>query len=395
MSVKAVNTAVIGCGGISRTYIPNLKEFFSIIEVTAVCDAVKECARKRAEEFGIPQVLTMEEVEQSADIELVINLTSPDAHYEVTKRMLLAGKHVFSEKTIAGTVEQGRELMELSHSRGLYLGTAPDTVLGAGIQTARKILDAGLIGRPVSAAACISRSQGLNSELFPFIQHSASGCFPLDVGVYYVAALLCLLGPVKQVTGYALPAPVHNKRLLNITGDKENWTLPGNNLMSGSLLFENGAAGSIHLDGTSINTDYNILTIYGTEGILKLGAADQFSGAVTLITPENGTCNIPFTHGFAEESVRKADPERLGYRGVGAAEMAWAIREQRPARLSAEFGLHTLEVLRGIETSAREERFYHMTSSFEMKPLPSGFFDTIFGGRAIAGAEGSLRDKQA
>uniref|UniRef100_S0DG04 Putative oxidoreductase n=1 Tax=termite gut metagenome TaxID=433724 RepID=S0DG04_9ZZZZ len=391
MDTKPVKTAVVGCGAISSTYIPNLMHLFSIIELAALCDVRPEAARGQAEAFGVGRVMTPEEVESAGDIELVVNLTGPGAHYDVTKRMLLAGKHVFSEKTIAATVEQGRELAQLAQERNLTLGVAPDTVLGAGLQTARKVLDAGLIGTPTSCVACANRNQMLNSELFPFIRQSAAGAFPYDVGVYYVAALLSLLGPVSSVTGLAAKAPRRPRQVLHNGGDADGWEMPGVDLLAGSLQFESGVLGSVHFDGTSINTEQPLLVIYGTQGILRLGDPNRFDGAVTLVRPEAEPGEIPFTHGFGGRPVEGGVAGAQGHRGVGAAEMAWAIRERRAARCGAAFGLHTLEVLQGLERSAGSHQPWAPASTFTFEPLAAGFYDTTFGGLLRADAESSLR----
>ena len=189
-NIKPVKTAVIGCGMISNIYIRNLKDLFHIIDLTAVCDIRLESAQEKAAAYGIETVMTMEEVAASDEIELVVNLTGPGAHYSVIRQMLEAGKHVFTEKTLAVTFKEGKELVRLADERGLYLGAAPDTVLGAGLQTARKAIDAGLIGKVTSCFASINRNHPLLSEAFRFIQNGPGGAFSMDVGVYYVAALL-------------------------------------------------------------------------------------------------------------------------------------------------------------------------------------------------------------
>lgn len=390
--MKTVKAAVVGCGQISSTYIPNLKNLFSIIDLVAVCDLFPESAQRRAEEFGIEKVMTLEEIEQSEEIEMVINLTGPDTHYELTKRFLLAGKHVFSEKTIASTIEEGKELVALAEEKGLYLGVAPDTILGAGIQTARKAIDAGLIGTPTSCFVAISRNQSLNSEMFRFIQKSLSGAFPYDYGVYYIASILALLGPVQSVTGVVKEGPVHKKNLTHLD-NPDQWQLPGYQLLSGTLQFQSGVIGAVLLDGTSINYEHPMFTIYGTEGILKVGNPDNFDSNVTLIRAESEPLVLPFTHGFNGRPL----PDSVvvgsrGFRGVGAAEMAWAIREGREARCCGKFGLQTLEVLQGMERSALNGKPWKIDTNFSMKPLKAGYYDTTFGGALRAGAEGSLRD---
>lgn len=391
MRIKKVKTAGIGCGVISETYIPNLMNMFQIIDLIAVCDMFPAAAKKRAEEFGISQVLSVDEIEASQEIELVINLTSPDAHYEVNKRMLKAGKHVFSEKTLAATIEEATELTALAKENGCYLGAAPDTVLGAGLQTARKMLDAGMIGKPVSCVALANRNHTLNSELFSFVQRGAAGAFPYDVGVYYIAALLSLLGPVTAVSGEVTADRWHTRQIFYRNVDKTGWELPGVELMTGTLRFASGVLGSVHFNGMSINEEQPMILIYGTEGILKLGDPNRYDGGVTLIRPENDPCVLPFTHGFGGKPIEGCATTGMGCRGLGAAELAWAIREERQPRCSADFALHTLEVLQGLERSGQNGMLSYPGSNFRFDPLPSGYYDYTFHGALRADAEFSLK----
>lgn len=391
--MKPVKTAIIGCGMISNIYIRNLQNLFHIIDLVALCDARKENAQEKARIYGVPEVMTLEELSSSDEIELVVNLTGPGAHYSVSKKMLESGKHVFSEKTLAVTMAEGIELVNLANEKGLYLGAAPDTVLGAGLQTARKAIDTGWIGKVTSCYASINRNQILNSELFRFIQKDRGGAFPLDVGVYYVAALVSLLGSVKAVSGFSVKAPFHEKELL-FTGDEETgWQLEGDNLLAGAMQFTNGAVGTLHLNGMSINREQPVLKIYGTEGILTLGDPNTFYGEVKLQRETKEECVLPFTHGYDGSAVLD-DPtsfeKTYGHRGVGAAEMAWAIRMGRPARCSKEFALHTLEILLGIEQASKEGKVYQMTTDCSFQPLRSGYYSTTFGTAMRADAESSL-----
>jgi len=143
---KKIKTALVGCGMISNIYIKNLKELFSVIDLVALCDMNSDAAQEKGAQYGIDRIMTIEDVYRSEDIELIVNLTGPSAHYEVIKGALMAGKNVFTEKLLCSDLEQGKELVRLADEKGLYLGVAPDTFLGAGLQTARRILDSCLIG---------------------------------------------------------------------------------------------------------------------------------------------------------------------------------------------------------------------------------------------------------
>lgn len=221
-SISKVRTAVVGCGMISNIYIRNLKNLFYIIDLVAVCDLNEEAAKRQAAAFGVEKVMTIDEVAASDDIELVINLTGPVAHYDVIKKMLLAGKHCYTEKMFTTDLDQARELVALANEKGLYLGVAPDTVLGAGIQTAKRVIDCGLIGDVTSVQVHVNRNQSLNSEIFRFLRNNG-GALPYDVGIYYVGAMLMLLGPVKTIQAVGKPAPVHEAQFLYNSSPEESW----------------------------------------------------------------------------------------------------------------------------------------------------------------------------
>lgn len=390
---KPVKTAIVGCGMISNIYIINLKSMFYVIDLAVLSDAKEETARKKADLYGIPKVMSVDEVAKSDEIELVINLTGPGAHYEVIKKMLMAGKHVFTEKTLAVTLEEAGELLRIADQNHCYLGAAPDTVLGAGIQTARKLIDIGMIGKVTSCMASINRNQPLNSEVFRFIQQGAGGSFPMDVGIYYIEALTALLGPVKKVMGMTAQAPVHEKEILTLSSNPERWKLEGDNLAVGTLEFQKGILGSLHFNGISINQPMSALTIYGTRGILELGKPDRFDGFVKMTLPEREGVLMPFTHGYDGKPLSEQPTsfeQSYGHRGIGAAEMAWAIRGKRSCRLSKEFAYHSMEILYGLSQSSREEKAYELKSTFEFQPLEAGYYSTTFNGWMKTSAEKSL-----
>ena len=279
--MEKVRTAVVGCGMISNIYIKNLKNLFSIIDLIAVADINRAAAEEKAKAYGIDRVMTIDEVAASPDIELVINLTPAYAHYGIIRQMLEAGKHVWTEKVMTVTVPEAKELCALADRKGLYLGVAPDTVLGAGIQTARRALDTDMIGEVTSGLAVINRNQALNAEVFTFLR-GKGGTLPYDVGIYYIGALLCLLGPVQSIKAFGAPAPVHAPQFLYRNADAQPWQIPGSNILSASLRFRCGALVSVLFDGNTVGASQHTLTLFGTRGVLKVGDPDTFSGQNTL-----------------------------------------------------------------------------------------------------------------
>lgn len=394
MATKPVKVGVVGCGIISHVYLRNMTRLFSILEVVAVCDLKPELAEEACRTYGIPKAMTMAEMAADPEIELVINLTATAVHYDVIKTMLLAGKHVYTEKTMTAELWQAQELVALANEKGLYLGVAPDTVLGASIQTARWAIDQGLIGDVTSCIVSINRDQGLNSERFRFLRGNG-GALPYDVGIYYVASLLMLLGPAIEVNGFGAPAPVRRRQFLYNKDDPETWQIPGNNLVAGSVKFANGALGILHFDGNTIGAECSTFRIFGTTGILELGDPNCFGDPVRLLKPEGEPCILPHTHGYNGKCVvEDATPFEAGYgnRGIGVAEMAWAIRKGRPSRLNKEMGLHALEILTGLDKAAETGTVYHLTSTFTTAPLKAGIYSTMWNGGARADAELSLVD---
>ena len=394
MSIRKVKTAVVGCGMISSIYIRNLSQMFSVIDLAAVCDVRKEAAEARAKEFNIPKALSIDEVAADPEIELVVNLTPAFVHYDVIKRMLLAGKHVYTEKMFTTDLEQSRELCAIADEKGLFLSVAPDTVLGAGVQTAKYLIDTGMIGEVTSVLVSINRNQVLNSEFFRFLR-GPGGSLAYDVGIYYIGTLVTLLGSVTQVTAFGNPAPVHPPQVAYLNEGADPWQIPGNNVQAAALRFAGGAVGTVLFDGNTIGQEQHALTVYGTRGILKVGDPDKFNSPVFLVLPENGETQMPFTHGFDGKNYlgEPTSFDHYGHRGIGVAETAWAMRKGRKAsRCSKEYGLHCQEILQGIDTSAETGAVCEILSRFEMKGLKPGYYSSMFNGFMRGDAEASLMD---
>jgi predicted dehydrogenase len=364
MEINKMKTAVIGCGMISQVYMEFLSQKNQIIDLVACCDLDENRAKEKAQAFGI-KAMTLEEIINDPDIELVVNLTNPNAHYSIAKQVLEHKKHVFSEKMIAVELEEGKELCELAKKNGVRLGVAPDTFLGGSIQTAKYIVDSGLIGEVTSVIACVNRDFNITGDILPHLNKLGGG-LPFDVGCYYLTALASILGPVKKVCGFTTinrKERVNNR--LGTPAFLKPVTVESDNIMVGALQYENGVLGSIHFSSESIMDERRHLEIHGTKGIVILGDPNTFDGPVYLQKMLSEPVQFPFTHGYTKQS-----------RGIGAVEMAWAIRTNRPHRASMEMAYHVFETLHGIGISSKEEKTYHMNSTFT-KPegLMEGYLD--------------------
>ena len=388
---KKVKTAVVGCGMISNIYIRNLKEMFDIIDLVAIANRSMGPAQEKAKAFGVEKALTIDEVAADEEIELVVNLTPAGAHYNVIKQMLEAGKHVYTEKMFTTSLTEAHELIHIAEDKNLMIAVAPDTVLGAGIQTARNYLDSGLIGDVTSGFVSVNRDQNLMSEVFRFLQNEG-GAVPYDVGIYYIGALIALLGSIKRVTGFGAPALKHDKQFLYVKENPESWQIPGTNVLCAALEFESGAVVSLHFNGNTSGAEKTRFEIFGTRGNMELGDPNRFDGQVIVALPENEPARMPFTHGFDGKNML-GEPmpfDGYGHRGVGVADLAYAIRQGRTNRLSKEYGYHCMEVLLGIDEAIATGKPYEIESRAEVRPLKAGFYSSMFNGAMRGDAEKAL-----
>ncbi|MEM1484443.1 Gfo/Idh/MocA family oxidoreductase [Oscillospiraceae bacterium PP1C4] len=363
--INTMKTAVIGCGAISDIYFQNLTSMFSILNVVACCDLNAALQQQTAEKYNLKQ-MSMAEIMEDKTIEMVINLTPPGVHYSVIKSLLESGKHVYTEKVLAVELWQAKELMELADSKNLYLGAAPDTFLGAAVQTSRFVVESGMIGEVTSCYAALNRDCGLLAERFPYTAKTGGG-IGMDVGIYYVTALLSILGPVTEAVGICKTMDAQRTHYFT---SKENfgeaYTLESENLMTGTISFASGVVGTIHFNSNSIMNERPQMVIYGTQGILYMPDPNRFGGDVkVLLKGQTEPFVMPANYAYSENC-----------RGLGAAEMAWSIRKDRAPRACKEMAYHALEVLSGIVESSQTKAFYQMKSTFtKMPPLPQGYLD--------------------
>ena len=348
MAMQPAKVGIIGCGNISNIYLESGKKF-DILEIVAVADLDLARAKAKAEEHGIAKALSVKELLADPEIEIVVNLTIPAAHYEVCKAILESGKHAYVEKPLSITREQGRDLLETAATKGLRIGGAPDTFLGAALQTCRKLIDDGAIGQPIAATAFML-GRGVetwhpNPEFF----FKPGGGPMFDMGPYYLTALISLLGPIKRVTGSAqISFPERQITSQPFAGQTIIVETPTH--IAGVMDFAGGAVGTII---TSFDTwAHNLppIEIHGALGSLSIPDPNMFDGVVKLYR-EGKWEEIPLTHGYSENS-----------RGIGVADMAYAIQEKRPHRASGELTFHVLDAMHGFLEASQQGRHYILES---------------------------------
>lgn len=342
--VEPVKVGVVGCGNISGIYLETMQSM-APLEVIAVCDLDITRAQTTAEKYGIPQALSTAEMLASGDVELVVNLTVPKAHAPVNDEFLLAGKHVYVEKPFALDRVSGRHTLDLAAQKGLRTGAAPDTFLGAGLQTCREIIDSGAIGEPIGAQAFMMCHGHESWHPSPEFYYERGGGPLFDMGPYYLTALVHLMGPVASVSGMARSTfPERQISSQPKFGQIVPVETPTHIL--GLLQFQNGALGQVTMSFDVWHHELPHIEIYGTEGSLSVPDPNGFGGSVRVRgRGEAAWHDVPLTRPYEANS-----------RGLGVMDMALGIRENRPHRASGELAYHVLEIMEGILTAADEKQ---------------------------------------
>lgn len=335
----AVKAGVIGCGNISAAYFKAAAKLDDL-NIVSCADLNMEAARARAEEFAVT-AMTVDELLADPDIRIVINLTTPQSHAGVNLRALEAGKHVHGEKPFAVTREEGKAVLELARKKKLLTGCAPDTFLGAGLQTCRKLIDDGWIGRPVAGTAfmCCHGHEGWHPN--PGFYYLKGGGPLFDMGPYYLTALVHLLGPVKRVS--AICGRAFDERLATSEMAKgQILPVEVNTHAAGTLEFHGGAIITIIMSFDVWRHSAPPIEIHGTMGSLKVPDPNTFGGPVALFRPGyEGWEDVPLSHGY---------PENM--RSIGAADMACAIQSGGSNRCSGELAYHVLDVMHAFDESS-------------------------------------------
>ncbi|RLK52618.1 Gfo/Idh/MocA family protein [Microbacterium telephonicum] len=368
--MSAVGIGVIGVGVISDTYLQNLSAFPDT-EVLIVGDLDLERARTQAEKYGVPAHGSADDVLAHPGVDLVINLTIPAAHIEVSRRAVAAGKHVWTEKPLGLDRDGAAELLREAEAAGVRIGSAPDTLLGPGFQAARRAIEEGRIGRPLFAQT-VFQTQG------PDLWHPnpgflfAHGAGPLlDMGPYYFSALVSLFGPVDRVSAFGTKA--REEREIH-TGPRAGETFPVEvpSTMQVIAAFESGQQSQTLLSFDSALERHGIVEIHGTEGTIVIPDPNQFAGRIAVVAPLGVLRDgMSFEQQWVE--IEHADVE-VG-RGLGALDMVRAIAAGRPHVASGELGFHVLDVLLSAEESAATGETVKVASTVAPVPLLPEAFD--------------------
>ena len=338
---------VVGCGNISMAYLRNAP-LFRGVEITACADLNPDAAARRAAEFDL-RASDVDTLMADPEIDLVLNLTVPAAHFGISMRALSAGKHVFTEKPLAAEAEAGRQLVAEAAARGLALGSAPDTFLGAAGRQARRLMEAGAIGTPVTGTAFMMGRGMEHWHPDPSFYYQAGAGPVMDMGPYYLTAMVNLLGPVRRVQAVATSGQA--ERLITAEGAKSGTRFKvGTPTSVLSLLeFDCGTTVVFGASWDVFRHSNHPIELHGTTGSLRLPDPDNFGGVVGLSAlgrawQETDTSTLPY--GAANWPVDA--PDRANYRMLGLADLAHAVIAGRAPRASGDLALHVLEVMEAI-----------------------------------------------
>jgi predicted dehydrogenase len=355
-----VKIGIIGTGNIFPAYVRGCRAF-DILEIVACADIDGEKAKQKAEEFNIPRSCPVEELLADPEIQIAINLTVPKAHAEVSLAAISAGKHVYSEKPLAVNRKGGQELLAAAQEKGVRVGCAPDTFLGGGHQTCRKLIDDGWIGEPVAAVAFMVCHGHESWHPNPDFYYQVGGGPMLDMGPYYLTALINLLGPVKRATGSTrLTFSERTATSESNYGRRIPVEIPTH--IVGVLDFASGAVGTIITSFDIWAANLPNIEIYGSEGSLCVPDPNGFGGVVRVRRAgADQWSEVPLTH--------SADVGR----GIGVADMAYAIVHGRPSRASGEMAYHVLDIMEAFEDASQTGRHVEIAGRCSKPaPLPLG-----------------------
>jgi predicted dehydrogenase len=351
MSVQRIG--IVGIGNISGIYLENLNGMFGKrVKVTAITDLIHERAAKASADYGIPHIKKTEDLINSPDVDIILNITEPYNHYGVSLQAVKAGKHIYTEKPICAEREEAREVLKIAAEKKLRVGNAPDTFLGAGIQTCRKLIDDGWIGKPVAVTAFMVGRGHEHWHPGPEFYYKKGGGPMFDMGPYYLTALVNLIGPVARVSG-STRKTFETRTITSepLNGKVINVDVPTH--IAGVMDFANGAVGTIITSFDVYSHTLPCIEIYGSEGTLRVPDPNTFGGPVYVKRFwEEAWSEIPLLKKYPGNS-----------RGLGLTDMAEAITEGRPHRASGELAYHVLDIMHGFHDASASGRYYDVKST--------------------------------
>lgn len=363
---REYGVGIIGCGNISAAYF-RLIPIFNNLKVLACTDINMDAAKVRASEFGV-QAQEIDDLLANPDIDVVVNLTIPEAHYAVSRKALEAGKHVYSEKPFVLSIGEGQDLKQISDAKGLKVGSAPDTYLGGSHQYARHLIDSGKLGKITSGSAHVL---GPGMEMWhpnPDFFFRPGGGPILDMGPYYINNFVNLIGPVKRVI--ALANKGKEERIISNgprTGEKVQVIVATN--VHAVLEFVNGAAVSLTTSWDVWAHRHQNMELYGTEGAIFVPDPNFFGGKVEV----SGTDREPrevevWDHPMTSRNYDFEWGKQANYRGAGLSDMMNAVENGGDYRCSLDRSLHTIDVLTSILKSAEEGRAVDIQTTCTQPP---------------------------
>lgn len=352
MAAKSrMGVGIIGCGMISGAYFSAAKKF-PVIEVLGCADVMTDRAREKAEEFGV-KAMTNEEIYADPQIEIVINLSPPLMHSTINRAALQAGKHVYTEKPFDVDADDGAKMIALAKEKGLRVGSAPDTFLGGGLQTCRKLLDDGWIGAPISATAIVmGRGPEKWAQAPCFYDHGAGPM--LDLGPYYITALVHLLGPAKSVVAMTKKGSEYRTLAGDVAPQYQDKYKPYDKYpvnvtthLTGVIEFRSGVFATVITSFEAYGHTHPCIEVYGDQGTMTGPDPNTFGGPVKVLrnSDSSGWQDVPLTHIYSANS-----------RSLGVADMAQGLLNDRPHRCNGELACHVLEIMRSFDKASQEEK---------------------------------------
>lgn len=354
---KTLGVGIIGCGNISEAYL-KLAPMFKGYEIVAVADINMDNAQARASAFDV-RAETVDALLAAQDVDLIINLTIPAAHFEVSRAILQAGKHVYSEKPFVLSLTEAQELAEIAQAKNLRIGSAPDTFMGGSHQLARNLIDAGSIGKVTSGAAVVMSSGMEHWHPNPDFFFQKGGGPILDLGPYYICNLVQLLGPVGKVTSFTGMAR-ETRTIANGPRNGETVPVETPTTIHAVLSFESGAIITLLSSWDVWASNHPVMELYGTEGTMNLPDPNFFGGPVSLTDRSSAPVEKSWDHPF---SVANHGETQANYRGAGLADMAMAIAEDRLHRCNDAFATHVVEVMTAILEAGETGTVMRMTTT--------------------------------